>query len=245
VIVERVERRAYADGTEPKLQGWPYDLAPVAQLLREGLTFDRPVTFLVGENGSGKSTLIEAIAEAYGVDPRGGHIGRDYATGAEKSALSQELRLHRTHAGRRMVGAAPREYFLRAETAYGFFEVMSGSQAYGGYDLMSLSHGESFLAVFDTRFHRQGLYLLDEPESALSFTSCLKLLALLGDIAEHGSQVICATHSPLLAALSGAQILEIGEHGIRDVAWEELELVDHWRRFLSRPDAYLRHLRDN
>jgi predicted ATPase len=245
VIVERVERRAYAEGDEPPLRGWPFDLAPVAQVLREGLRLDRPVTFLVGENGSGKSTLIEAIAEAYGVDLRGGHIGRDYATGAEKSPLAQELRLRRTKVGRRMVGTTPRGYFLRAETAYGFFEVMSGSQAYGGYDLMRLSHGESFLAVFDTRFDRPGPYLMDEHESALSFTSCLKLLALIGDIVERGSQVICATHSPLLAALPGAQILEIGEHGIRVVAWQDLQLVDHWRRFLSRPDVYLRHLTDD
>lgn len=244
MIIQRVRRRAYAEGVAPPLRGWPFDLPPVAQLLAEGLTFDRPVTFLVGENGSGKSTVIEAIAEAYGVDSRGGHIGRDYASGAEKSDLAKELHLDRTQAGRAMVGRRPRGYFLRAETAHGFFEVMSGSQAYGGYDLTSLSHGESFLAVFDTRFNRQGLYLLDEPESALSFTSCLKLLALLGDIAQHGSQVICATHSPLLAALHGAQILEIGTHGIRETAWQDLELVDHWRRFLNRPDAYLRHLGD-
>ena len=99
--------------------------------------------------------------------------------------------------------------------------------------------------MFDTRFSRQGLYLMDEPESALSFTSCLKLLALLADIAERGSQVICATHSPLLASLPGAQIMEVGDHGIREVAWSDLELVDHWRRFLSRPDTYLRHLTDD
>jgi predicted ATPase len=242
MIIDRVAARAHANGEELDLGGWPFTLAPVVQLMREGLRFERPVTFLVGENGSGKSTIVEAIAEAYGVDSRGGHIGRQYASPEPKSVLGQAIRLQRTKVGRSMVGTKPRGYFLRAETAYGFFEYVTGTPAYGGHELLRISHGESFLAVFDTRFHRQGLYLMDEPESALSFTSCLKLLALLGDIAERGSQVVCATHSPLLAALPGAQILEIGEHGIREVGWQDLELVDHWRRFLNRPDAYLRHL---
>jgi predicted ATPase len=83
---------------------------------------------------------------------------------------------------------------------------------------------------------------MDEPESALSFTSSLQLLALMNDIRERGSQVICATHSPLLAALPGAQILQLDATGIQPVAWQDLELVDHWRRFLARPDAYLRHI---
>ncbi len=144
-----------------------------------------------------------------------------------------------------MVGTKPRGYFLRAETAYGFFEYVSGTPAYGEHDLLSMSHGESFLAVFDSRFTRQGLYLMDEPESALSFASTLKLLALLDDLRNAGSQVVCATHSPLLAALPGAQILELGDHGIRTVPWHELELVDHWRRFLTQPDAYLRYLIDS
>jgi predicted ATPase len=245
VIIEGVHSRAYAEGDEPNFRAWPFTLAPVAQLMRDGLRFARPVTFIVGENGSGKSTIIEAIAEAYGVDARGGHIGRPYASPEERGVLGQSIHLRRTKVGSTLVGKKPRGYFLRAETSYGFFEYVSGTPAYGGHDLLRLSHGESFLAVFDTRFSRHGLYLMDEPESALSFTSCLKLLALLADIAERGSQVICATHSPLLASLPGAQILEVGDHGIREVAWSDLELVDHWRRFLSRPDAYLRHLTDD
>jgi predicted ATPase len=238
MIITAVE----ASGNEPGDAGWPFTLAPVAQLMRDGLRFTKPITFLVGENGSGKSTIIEAIAEAYGADVRGGHIGRQYATQGEKGVLGQAIRLRRTKTGSRLVGSKPRGYFLRAETSYGFFEYVSGSPASGGHDLLSLSHGESFLAVFDTRFGGEGLYLMDEPESALSFTSSLRLLTLLMDIAERGSQVICATHSPLLASLPGAQILEVGEHGIREVAWSDLELVEHWRRFLNRPDAYLHHL---
>lgn len=245
MILSGVRKRTHPTGEEPWLTGWPFDLAPVAQLLREGLRFDASVTFLVGENGSGKSTLIEAIAEAYGVDVRGGHIGRKYATSQESGPLAQQIKLERTSAGRKLVGSKPRGYFLRAETAYGFFEAMSRHPAYGGHDLMRMSHGESFLAVFDTRFDRQGLYLMDEPESALSFSSCLKLLALMNEIRDRGSQVICATHSPLLASLPGAQILEIGDHGIRPSKWKDLELVDHWRRFLNNPGAYHRHLFDD
>ncbi len=243
VIVESVRARVYPEGEAPDPRTWPFTLAPVAQLLRDGLHFTRPVTFLVGENGSGKSTIVEALAEAYGVSATGGGAGgRRYASAAVRSPLGEAIHLHRTKAGSGLVGEKARGYFLRAETAYGVFAAVTGSPAYGGHDLLSLSHGESFLAVFDTRFAKRGLYLLDEPESALSFTSCLKLLALFMELTERGSQVVCATHSPLLASLPGAQILEVGEHGIREVAWEELELVDHWRAFLNRPDSYLRHL---
>jgi predicted ATPase len=210
--------------------------------MREGLRFTQPVTLLVGENGSGKSTIIEAIAEAYGADVRGGHIGRDYASPLDPSPLGKALHLQRAPAGRGLVGRKPRGYFLRAETAHGFFEYVAGTAAYGGHDLTSMSHGESFLAVFDTRFSGHGLYLMDEPESALSFTSSLKLLALMDDLRERGSQVICATHSPVLAALPGAQILELSHRGIETVQWQALELVDHWRRFLNHPDSYLRHI---
>lgn len=241
MIVAGVSRRAVPPDEEP-LRGWPFTLPPVAQILSDGLTFDQPVTFLVGENGSGKSTIIEAIAEAYGVDVRGGHSGRRYASALEPSPLGKELRLERTKVGRQMIGRKARGYFLRAETAYGFFEYVTENRVYGDHDLMSMSHGESFLTVFDIRFDQQGLYLMDEPESALSFTSCLRLLALLDQLRHNGSQVICATHSPLLASLPDAQILELGDHGARPVSWEKLELVDHWRRFLHRPDAYLKHL---
>jgi predicted ATPase len=246
VIVDAVRARPHAPGDEPDPRRWPFTLPPVAQLMRDGLRLTKPVTFLVGENGSGKSTLVEAIAEAYGADVRGGHIGRGYASDQQRSPLGAQLRLERGPAGRGMVGTRPRGYFLRAETSYGFFEYVNTiphvRNAYGGRNLLAMSHGESFMAVFDARFDRQGLYLMDEPESALSFSSCLRLLALMEDLRGRGSQVICATHSPLLAALPGAQILEVGEHGLRPVAWSDLELVDHWRRFLNRPDAYLRHI---
>jgi predicted ATPase len=87
-----------------------------------------------------------------------------------------------------------------------------------------------------------GLYLMDEPEAALSFTACLRLIGLADQVATEGGQIICATHSPILASLPGAQILELDEDGIHNAEWGELHLVDHWRRFLERPDSYLRHV---
>jgi len=108
-----------------------------------------------------------------------------------------------------------------------------------------MSHGESFLEILRTRFDSPGLYCLDEPESALSFSAQIALAGTLHDLATAGAQVLCATHSPLLAALPGARILEIGPWGIREAAWEELELVAHWRRYhLEEPMRYLRHVID-
>jgi predicted ATPase len=102
--------------------------------------------------------------------------------------------------------------------------------------------GEQFLTVLQHRFNEIGVYFLDEPEAALSFRSCLGLVALLDDIRREGSQAIVATHSPLLASLPGATLLEVGEWGIRETTFDELELVDSWRSFLQAPDRYLRHL---
>jgi predicted ATPase len=226
----------------PASAGWPFDLGVVRQLAERGIAFDAAVTFLVGENGSGKSTIVEAIAEAYGADVRGGHVRQKYSPSDAKGPLGSVLRLELDRTGARR----PRGFFLRAETAYGVFEFMSeqGVPGYGDQHLLHVSHGESFLQVFGAeRFSGRGLFLLDEPEAALSFTSCLSLLEVLHRLASEGAQVICATHSPVLSSLPGASILELSDdHGIRAVAWDELSIVDHWRRYLADPSAYLRHL---
>jgi hypothetical protein len=112
---------------------------------------------------------------------------------------------------------------------------VSGLPGFWDADLTLQSHGEGFLTVLEVMFAEPGIYLMDEPVAALSFTSCLGLVSLLDRLAATGGQVICATHSPLLTALPGAQIFELGAHGIRPVAWTQLQFVDHWRRYLANP----------
>jgi predicted ATPase len=112
-------------------------------------------------------------------------------------------------------------------------------------DFHALSHGESFLELLRTRFDSAGFYCLDEPEAALSFSAQVALVATLHDVARGGAQVLCATHSPLLAALPGATVLELGPWGMRPAVWGDLDLVGHWRRYLEEPARYLRHVLDD
>jgi predicted ATPase len=215
---------------------WPFTVPAVKALVEGGIALDAPVTFLVGENGSGKSTIVEALAEAWGLDVRGGGGGFRYSSELEKSLLGEVLRIDRARHSSGMVGRRAKGFFLRAETAIEVFERLDFGPAF-----TEASHGESFLAAFDG-FGDKGLYVLDEPEAALSFTACLTLIGTFKDLQDAGSQVVCATHSPLLTALPGASILELGDHGVRSVSWQDLELVQHWRRFLDSPERYLRHL---
>ena len=218
---------------------WPATLPAVRQLLDEGLDVPAGVTFLVGENGSGKSTLVEAVAQAYGLNAEGGSRGAQHRTRDSESPLSEVLRVVRSP------GPLVASYFLRAETMHGLYTYLEENPA---RDVRreprfhEMSHGESFLAVLRTRFAGYGFFLLDEPESALSFRSCLALVALLDDLRREGAQVLCATHSPLVASLPGATILEVGEHGVREASYDDLDLVRDWRGFLAAPERYLRHL---
>lgn len=217
---------------------WPASIPAVAQVLRHGIDLAPGVTFLVGENGSGKSTIVEGIAIAYGLSPEGGSRQARHRTRATESPLSDWLRLQRG------IGANRWGFFLRAETMHSFYTYLEENPSTGGADVPfhEMSHGESFLALLESRFDEPGFYCLDEPEAALSFQSTLALIAVLQRIADEGGQVLCAIHSPVLAALPGARILEVGEWGIREAAWDDLELVAHWRSFLDDPNRYLRHL---
>jgi predicted ATPase len=107
-----------------------------------------------------------------------------------------------------------------------------------------MSQDESFLEVLRTRFDAPGFYCLDEPEAALSLSSMLALIGALCRVVDSSGQVLCATHSPVLAAMPGATILEVGDWGYRRATWEELELVQHWRAYLDAPGGYLRHVLD-
>jgi len=209
----------------------------VAQLARDGLDLSPFVTFLVGENGSGKSTIVEAVATAYGLSPEGGSAQGHHSTRTTESPLGGALRLQRG------IGSPRWGFFLRAETMHGWYsyvEDLGGDVAFH-----DMSHGESFLAVLESRFTGPGFFCLDEPEAALSFSSTLGLVATLQRVVARRGQVLCATHSPVLAAMPGARILEAGPWGLREAAWEDLEVVDHWRRYLAEPWAYLRHLQDD
>ncbi len=222
---------------------WPATLPAVAQLLDEGLRLAPGVTFLVGENGSGKSTIVEGIAMAYGLGAEGGSTGSRHGTRSSESPLSRGLRIERG------LGSGRWGFFLRAETMHGFYTYLEdnpGPQDAGRLDpaFHEMSHGESFLAVLRTRFDSSGFYCLDEPEAALSFGSTLSLIATLQAVVDDGGQVLCATHSPVLAAMPGARILEVGDWGLQETAWEELELVQHWRAYLETPGRYLRHVLD-
>ncbi|MFJ3665480.1 AAA family ATPase [Streptomyces sp. NPDC090106] len=243
-----IVERAYAHAAEAETGAgdWPWSVPCVRQLLDEGLRFTAPVTFLVGENGSGKSTLVEALAEGFGLDPWGGSAGYRYAGPRAPSVLGGRIRFEAGAAGRRMLRGPHtrrRGFFLRAETA---LDALGREERTGRVSGSpeEMSHGEGFLMAFRERFAEPGLYVLDEPESALSFASCLELVLTFDALSRTGAQIICATHSPLLTALPGADVLEVGAHGIRRTEWRDLELVDHWRRYLDDPWSYLRHLMD-
>ncbi|TDD16721.1 ATP-binding cassette domain-containing protein [Kribbella turkmenica] len=231
-----VRRVAAAEGI--RLSGhWPHTVPAVRQLLVDGLDLNPGVTFLVGENGAGKSTLVEAIAVAYGMSPEGGSTGARLTTRATESPLADELLLTRGVGGKRS------GFFLRAETMHGFYTYLEQNPGAASEPVFhELSHGESFLSLIRSRFDRRGFYCLDEPESALSFSSSLAVVGVLNQLAESGSQVLCATHSPVIAALPGATILEVGEWGIRTTTWGELQLVANWKAYLQGPERYLRHV---
>jgi len=218
---------------------WPATLGPVAHVLGRGLDLAQ-ATVVVGENGTGKSTFVEAVAVAYGLAPEGGSTGALHATRPTESLLSQSISLERG------AGASRWGYFLRAETMHGLFTYLEDNPSRRPEPRFhELSHGESFLAMLNSdRFTGEGFFVMDEPEAGLSFHAQLALVgALIQLVSQPGVQVLIATHSPVVASLPGALILEFDEDGIHERAWDDLDVVDHHRRFLEAPERYLRHLR--
>ena len=217
-------------------RAWPATIPAVAQILDEGLELSPGVTLLVGENGSGKSTIVEAIAMAFGLSSEGGSSGAQHSTRDSESDLWRWIDLQRS------AGAPRWGFFLRAETMHGFYSYLEANPGKSDPRFHELSHGESFLEILRTRFNSPGLYCLDEPEAAMSFSAQLALIATMQDLVDGGAQLLCATHSPLLTALPGATILELGSWGMREVTYDELELVSHWKQYLAEPMRYLRHV---
>lgn len=216
---------------------YPFDLPLLADGL--DLRFTTPVTFLVGENGSGKSTLLEAIAWNAGFSAEGGNRTNSHLDTDDGAALGSALAMTWS----RKVADG---FFLRAETFFNFASylesVNSTFRAYGGQPLHTRSHGEAFLALFTHRFE-DGLFLLDEPEAALSPQRQLAFLSILNQLARSGgAQFIIATHSPMLLALPGATVWSLDGGAIEAVDYRETEHFRVTRDFLDSPDRFFRYL---
>jgi predicted ATPase len=225
---------------------YPFNLPAVRSLTK--LAFHPRVTYFIGENGSGKSTLMEAIAVACGMNAEGGSSNFRFSNRASHSSLNESLRIARP------AGVMPStSYFLRAES---YFNVATEIERldkepgggppiisyYGGKSLHEQSHGESFFALFLHRFGPNGLYFLDEPEAALSPKRQLQFLALLHRHIKNGSQLVIATHSPILMAYPDACIYRLDADGIRETAYVDTEHYQITRGFLESPARSLKEL---
>lgn len=221
----------------------------VQHLCRAGeLRLNSRMTILIGENGTGKSTLLEAIAIAYGFNPEGGTLNFSFATENSHSELYRHIRL-----GKRR---RPRDgFFLRAESFYNMATFIDRHDAdpesgdpiitgFGGVSLHNQSHGESFLAAVQNRFGGRGLYLLDEPEAALSPSKLLTLLVEFGRLIRNDFQILLSTHSPILMAFPGAELWELSKEGIRTVDYRDTEHYQITKEFLNHPERMLRYLLD-
>ncbi len=226
---------------------FPFTLPAIRSL--ECLPLHPNVTFLVGENGSGKSTLLEAIAVGMGFNAEGGSKNFKFATYESHSGLHEHLRLVRGF-------ERPRDgFFLRAESFYNVSSEIERLDSepglgrpiksyYGGESLHTKSHGESFLTLFMERFRGQSFYMLDEPEAALSPQRQLALISRLHQLVGQRCQFVIATHSPILMAYPNALIYEFGEHGIREISYQDTEHYRVTHDFLVNPERMLAILMD-
>ena len=211
---------------------------PAIRLMKQ-IEFSRPVTFFAGENGSGKSTLLEAAAVSYGFNPEGGTRNYSFSTYDSHSELEGAIVLGK---GCRL---ARWGYFFRAES---FYNVATQEEVYAeesgvvsaGYHRQS--HGESFLSLAQDNFRKNGLFILDEPEAALSPQRQLTLLMEISHWAKEGAQFIIASHSPILLGIPEAEILEFDDKGIHSVSYEDTESYRLTKMFLDDRENLLRHL---
>lgn len=228
----------------PPAGSYLHGLPVVRSLAAMGtLPLTRPVTFLVGENGTGKSTLLEAVALAAGFNAEGGSRNFQFSTAHTESELYRYIILIKSD--------YPRDgYFLRAESFYNTASYLDelnrqdggALSSYGGVSLHQQSHGESFLSLVTNRFGGEGLYLLDEPEAALSPSRQLSLLVAIHELTAKHSQFLIATHSPILMAYPGGEVLELSGAGIHSVDYRETDHYQLTRRFLENPERMLHYL---
>ncbi len=229
----------------PDFGQYPFSLPAIRWL--EKLELDPKVTYFVGENGTGKSTLLEAVAVAFGLNPEGGSRNFSFSTRESHSDLHRCFRLVKGL-------TRPKDsFFLRAESFFNLgteierldSEPFGGPpiiDSFGGRSLHEQSHGESFFSLFLNRFGGGGLYILDEPEAALSPTRQMALLSIIHDLLSKDSQFIIATHSPIVMAYPNSTIFSLNESGIESVAYEDTELFQITKGFLNNPEKALREL---
>jgi len=226
---------ALADHIDPSR--YPFNISAFSHGIDIEITSN--VTFFVGENGSGKSTLFEAIARNSGFGAEGGSRDHQFARHRDRSDLASALRLS-------WLPKVTDGFFMRAESFYNFASYIENSGSdfgrYGGRSLHDQSHGESFLALFSNRFDR-GIYILDEPEAALSPQRQLSFLSIIHRLETAGrAQFLVSTHSPIILAYPGALLLSLDSDAIRQVHYTD---TDHYRltkQFLISPERYFRHL---
>lgn len=216
--------------------GYPFNVKAFSRGIH--LELRSRVTFFVGENGSGKSTLLEGIAECCGFNPEGGSRDHHYATFADRSPLAQALRLS-------WLPKVTEGFFLRAESFYNFatyIEQVSNLLPYGGKSLHEQSHGESFLALFVNRFE-QGIYILDEPEAALSPLRQLSFLRIIHELERSNhAQFLISTHSPIILGYPGAVLFSLDGESIEETTYEETQHYQLTRDFLNCPERYFKSL---
>lgn len=212
-------------------------MGPVAQLLRDGLELTE-LTILVGENGVGKSTIIEAVAMAFGLSPEGGSKNNRQPGRPTESPLHERIRLVRG------ISRSRWGYFLRAETMHGLLTYLEDNPSVHQPEVQyhERSHGQAFSELLETKLGQMagggGFLVLDEPEAGLSVVSQISLATQLAELRGDGIQVLMATHSPVLAAVPGARIIELDETGFETRHWDELETVTLYRRFLADPGFF-------
>jgi predicted ATPase len=222
---------------DPPKNQFPFTIPAVAAL--DNLHFHEDVTFFVGENGSGKSTVMEALAMAFGFSAQGGTKSVMLDDAGGMSGLHHHLKLKKSYEQPKT------SYFLRAESFYNIATLMDELgylQGYGGKSLHEQSHGESFMATLIHKFKGKGLYLLDEPEAALSPARQLSALVRIHDLVEEGSQFIIATHSPILMAYPSSKIVSFDTEGLKELKYEETEHYSITHDFLNNYPKRLKQL---
>lgn len=212
---------------------YPYCLSAVKKLTT--LEFHPKVTYIVGENGTGKSTILEAIAIAYGFNPEGGSKNFNFSTSNTHSELWENLKL--------IKGVRKPEdgFFLRAESFYNVatnIDEIDAVRSYGGVSLHAQSHGESFLSLIMNRFKGNGLYILDEPEAALSPSRQMVLLSRIHDLVQDHSQFIIATHSPIVMAYPDSILYELNDE-FKIVNYQDTEHYKIMKSFIGNPKKIL------